>query len=98
MDYKQMMALEKGERLAVLHNGEWKKGTFDRYISGADPSMWFAFDDEKQGPNKRICTRVYTGLQWGEDYWNEKNKDKKFRKLSEDELNAELIGKMGVEA
>lgn len=98
MEYKQMVALEKGERLAVFQDGEWKTGTFDRYISGADPSMWFAFDERQQAPGGNICTRVYTGLQWGEDYWNEKNKDKKFRKLSEDELNAELIGKMGVEA
>lgn len=58
--------------------------------------MWFAFDERQQSPGNLICTKVHTGLQFTEEYWNQSYRVNKFRELSEEELNAELIEKMGV--
>lgn len=94
MDYKEMNALVRGERLSVFHDGEWRKGTFNGFITGADAAMWFAFDERQQKPGGMICTRVYTGMQFTEEYWNKEYLDMKFRKISEEELNAEMLEKM----
>lgn len=96
MTYSEMNALVRGERLSVFHDGEWRKGTFNGFIPGADAAMWFAFDERQQQPGGMICTRVYTGMQFTEDYWNTEYPDTKFRRLSEEELNAEMLEKMEV--
>lgn len=97
MTYEELNALKAGERLQVFDQGEWKSGTFDRFINGADPGLWFAFDERQQQAGTRICTRVFTGQQFTEEYWNKSCKDKKFRKLSEDALNEELLDRMEVD-
>ena len=96
MTYQEMSELKKGDRFQVFHHGEWKSGTFQGTVNGSDPAMWFTFDEREQYPGSLICTRIFTGLQFTEEYWNSSKKDRKFRKLSEDDLNAELIEKMGV--
>lgn len=96
MNYNEMNALERGTRLQVFDHGQWKSGMFNGFINGADPAMWFAFDERQQSPGNLICTKVHTGLQFTEEYWNQSYRVNKFRQLSEEELNAELIEKMGV--
>ncbi|TWT04627.1 hypothetical protein [Planomicrobium sp. CPCC 101079] len=93
MTYQEMNELKKGDQLHVYHHG-WKTGTFQGYIAGADPSAWIAFDAGQDVPSSPIVTRVYTGLQFTEEYWNEKYKGQKFERLSEEELNAELLQAM----
>lgn len=96
MTYKEMNALARGTRLQVFDHGQWKSGTFNGFINGADPAMWFAFDERQQSPGNMICTKVHTGLQFTEEYWNQSYRANKFRQLSEEELNAEFIEQMGV--
>ncbi|PSL42154.1 hypothetical protein B0H99_101402 [Planomicrobium soli] len=91
MTYQEMNELKKGDRLFIYHIDGWKKGTFQGFISGADPSAWIAFDDRQIAPGNVIATRVFTGLQFTEEYWNQDYKDWKFKRLSEEELNAELL-------
>lgn len=91
MNYQEMNALIKGQRLHVYDGSSWKKGTFQGFISGADAAAWIAFDERQKAPGGLICTKVYTGLQFTEEYWNEAYKEQKFKRLTEDELNAELL-------
>ena len=98
MTYEELNGIAKGQRLLVFDNGQWKPGTFERFIPSADPAMWFAFDERQQHPGGMICTKVFTGQQFTEEYWNHECKDKKFQKMSEDSLNLELIEKMGANA
>lgn len=94
MTYEELNQVNKGERFLVFDNGQWKPGTFERFIPGADPAMWFAFDERQQNQRGPICTRVYTGLQFKEEYWNKEYAERKFKALSEDELNEMLLENM----
>lgn len=94
MTYEEMCALKKGDRFQVLLHGTWRSGTFHGTINGADAAMWFAYDHmqiESRGP---ICTKIYTGLQFKPEYWNDPKEPKVFRWPSEEDLNAELLAKM----
>lgn len=91
MTYSEMNALIKGQRLHVYDGFGWKKGTFQGHINGADTAAWIAFDERQKAPGGLICTKVFTGLQFTEEYWNESYKNQKFKRLTEDELNAELL-------
>lgn len=96
MTYEELNGITKGERLLVFDNGQWKPGTFERFIPGADPAMWFAFDERQQHPGGMICTKVFTGQQFTEEYWNKSCRDKKIRQLSEEDLNEETLDRMKV--
>lgn len=96
MSYNELNSLVKGTRLQVFDHGEWKSGTFNGFINGADPAMWFAFDERQQRPGGMICTKVYTGLQFTEEYWNQSYRVNKFRHFTEDELNNELVDNMAL--
>ena len=94
MTYDQMAALEKGDRLQVWQEGQWKSGTFWGSVNGADPAMWFAFDERQQAPGSKTCTKIYTGMQFTPEYWNDSTRPQLFREIPEDELNEELLEKM----
>ncbi|MDQ0427703.1 hypothetical protein QOZ98_000528 [Planomicrobium stackebrandtii] len=94
MNYQQVSALKKNERIEVCENGKWKKATFQGFINGADPAAWIAYDERQTVPGSIIATKVYTGLQFTEEYWNAQYKNSIFRSISEEELNAELLEHM----
>lgn len=86
MTYEEMNKLQKGERLQVLENGEWINGTFVSYINGADAAMWFAYDFRQKQPGSFIATKVYTGLQFTPEYWEQQYAGRRFRRITEEVL------------
>lgn len=74
MDYAQVRSLQKGDRLQVFIDGNWRTGAIKGIPAGGDPSFWIQFDGES------YQRRIYNGLQFMQWYWDEINKDKKFRK------------------
>lgn len=97
MDYKQVSELNGGERIKVWQNGEYQKATFMRHVRGADPAAWIAFDNQQVAGSGMRGTKVYTGLQFTEEYWTEKNQSiPVFLAFTEEELNAELLESLEV--
>lgn len=95
MTYKEMKNLKQDDQLMVLDfSGGWKLGSFQGHVKGSDPAMWFAFNEKQQEGRGPICTKIYTGLQFTEEYWNDPSRAKVFRWPTEEELNAELLEKM----
>lgn len=95
MTYQQMQNLKKGDRFQVFQDGQWKSGTFHGAISGADAAMWFAFDEWQREDRGLIITKVFTGLQFREDYWNAREGNR-FRFPTDEELNEEFYTRMEV--
>lgn len=95
MTYKEMQNLKAGDRLQVLDLfGGWKPGTYHSSVNGADPAMWFAFDDRQQEGKGPIRTKVYTGMQFTEEHWDGPEYFRTFRRPTDEELNSELLEKM----
>lgn len=74
MDHAEVSTISKGDVVDVWREGSWVRGTVRGSASGSDPSFWIQFDGH------RYETRIYTGMQFVEEYWNQQYKNRKFRR------------------
>lgn len=86
MNYQEVAALKKGDRLKVNVDGTYKNATVAGPANGSDAALWIAFDERQMPGGNTIATKVYTGMTFKEEYWM----SHKFAHLTEAEQNEEV--------
>lgn len=74
MDHAEASTIAKGDVVDVFRDGDWVRGTVRGFITGAEPSFWVQFD------GRRYETRIYSGMQFNAEFWNQQYKNRKFRR------------------
>jgi hypothetical protein len=99
MTYEEMENLKSGARIKIHIDGKYEKATFMRHSRAADSAIWVAYDKDQAPGGSTKETKIYTGMQFNPEYWNERRtKDGRFKKyllLTDEELDQELMERMG---